>query len=362
MRARATLAKSGRSRARPASRSRSTRRGSGRRTGRGRGTSRTCGRLRRWPWGRGCASGRDLRVVGKVTLGPGRSGSVSAWKARALPWTRPHFSKGFQGPCLWGVPAFRHGGRAPGLPFWASDRDTAEGQSRLADRVEASHAHQEPLIRVPGAGVSRVRGESAETRVGRAEPQSFRKTPRASMPAAGLEPACPSGLRILSPLRLPFRQAGAAAGCRGGACAVQTRRKQGQGAALNPPGAGALPAPPKGCHEPRSSSLLRAERQVSSFSEEKEAKRPCTWDSEPAAGSAAQRAKVLWFFLSRKNMLSSCHAAGNRELQVHDTLQSCVITREISPCHPSGRRAASPTVTVAVIPAASSTLSGTVSM
>ena len=30
------------------------------------------------------------------------------------------------------------------------------------------------------------------------------------MPAAGLEPAHPCGLRILSPLRLPFRQAGQA--------------------------------------------------------------------------------------------------------------------------------------------------------
>lgn len=42
------------------------------------------------------------------------------------------------------------------------------------------------------------------------EGEAFVHDAMTRMPAAGLEPAHPYGLRILSPLRLPFRQAGAA--------------------------------------------------------------------------------------------------------------------------------------------------------
>ncbi len=37
-------------------------------------------------------------------------------------------------------------------------------------------------------------------------------------------------------------------------------------------------------------------------------------------GSGVLWAKVLWFFLSRKNMLSSYVGAGNRDWQIHDSL------------------------------------------
>ncbi len=73
-----------------------------------------------------------------------------------------------------------------------------------------------------------------------------------------------------------------------------------------------------GCHEPRSDSLSQAGEQNPSFSEEKEAKRLCPLGLRRSGGSGDQWAKVLWFFLSRKNSLLSQGGEQCRGWQVHD--------------------------------------------
>ncbi len=76
----------------------------------------------------------------------------------------------------------------------------------------------------------------------------------------------------------------------------------------------------RGCYEPRRNSVLRAGRQASSFSKEKEAKRLCTRGSGRARSSGAQWAKVPWFFLPGKNMPFPCDGADHRGWQARDKL------------------------------------------